>query len=62
MTIHGEGYKTIALCTLIVVLLNLSVFWFFGSYAMWFCIIFLVITLGMKRPESVMSVSTEIIS
>ena len=40
MTIHGEGYKTIALCTLIVVLLNLSVFWFFGSYAMWFCIIF----------------------
>lgn len=47
MTIHGEGYKTIALCTLIVVLLNLSVFWFFGSYAMWFCIIFLVITLGM---------------
>ncbi|MCC6693976.1 MAG: phosphatidylserine decarboxylase family protein [Chitinophagaceae bacterium] len=47
MTIHGEGYKTIALCTLIVVLLNLSVFWFFGSYAMWFCIIFLVITLGL---------------
>lgn len=47
MTIHAEGYKTIALCTLIVVLLNLSAFWFFGSTAMWFCIVFLIITLGL---------------
>lgn len=31
MTIHGEGYKTIALCTLIVVLLNLSLFWFLAA-------------------------------
>ena len=46
MTIHGEGYKTIALCTLIVVLLNLSLFWFFGSTAMWLCIAFLIISMG----------------
>lgn len=47
MTIHREGYKTIALTTLIIVLLNLAMFWFFGSTDMWLCVLFFVITVGL---------------
>lgn len=47
MTIHREGYQTIALTTLIVVLLNLAMFWFFGSTDMWLCVLFFIITLGL---------------
>ncbi|MFZ1529507.1 MAG: phosphatidylserine decarboxylase family protein [Ferruginibacter sp.] len=47
MTIHREGYQTIALTTLIVVLLNLAMFWFFGSTDMLLCILFFVITVGL---------------
>ncbi len=47
MTIHREGYQTIALTTLIVVLLNLAMFWFFGSTDMWLCVLFFIVTLGL---------------
>ena len=47
MTIHREGYKTIALTTLLVGLLNLSIFWFWGSSLMWLCSLILIITVGL---------------
>jgi len=47
MTIHREGYKTIALTTLILGLLNLSLFWFWGSSLMWLCTVILIITVAL---------------
>lgn len=46
MTIHREGYKSIALATIIFIALNLLFFWFFGTTLLWLCIAFLVITLA----------------
>ncbi|HMJ48807.1 MAG TPA: phosphatidylserine decarboxylase family protein [Ferruginibacter sp.] len=38
MTIHKEGYKSIAIVTLLFGALNLSMFWFFGASLLWLCI------------------------
>ena len=45
MTIHREGYKTIAVATLIFGAINLSVFWFFSASLMWLCTALFIITL-----------------
>jgi phosphatidylserine decarboxylase len=46
MTIHREGNKTIAICTLLVGGINLAVFYFFSASLMWLCISVFVITLA----------------
>lgn len=45
MTIHREGYKTIAIATLIFGAINISVFYFFSASLMWFCAATFIITL-----------------
>jgi phosphatidylserine decarboxylase len=45
MTIHREGYKSIALATIIFIALNVLFFWFFGATLLWLCIAFFIITL-----------------
>lgn len=47
MTIHREGYKSIALATIIFIALNMFFFWFFGASLLWLCIAFFVITLAL---------------
>jgi phosphatidylserine decarboxylase len=47
MTIHREGYKTIAVCTIVFIVLNVLFSWFFGAELLWLCIAFVVITLGL---------------
>lgn len=45
MIIHREGYKSIAIATLIFFALNVSIFWFFSASMMWMCILFFLISL-----------------
>lgn len=45
MTIHREGYKSIAIATLIIGALNLALYWFLGATMLWLCITFLIISL-----------------
>src|SRR4051812_41409994 len=45
MTIHREGYKTIAIATLIFGGLNVAFFWFFGVTLLWLCIAIFVVSL-----------------
>lgn len=47
MTVHREGYKSIALATIIFIALNMVFFWFFGASLLWLCIAFFVITIGL---------------
>jgi phosphatidylserine decarboxylase len=47
MTIHREGYKTIAICTIVFIALNVLFSWFFGATLLWLCIAFLIATLGL---------------
>jgi phosphatidylserine decarboxylase len=47
MTIHREGYKSIAIAGLIFLAINLSMFLFFSASLMWLCIAIFVITLGL---------------
>jgi phosphatidylserine decarboxylase len=47
MTIHREGYKSIAIGTLIFGAINLSVFYFFSASFLWLCIAVFVITLAL---------------
>ncbi|MBC7936002.1 MAG: phosphatidylserine decarboxylase family protein [Rhizobacter sp.] len=47
MTIHREGYKSIAIATMIFLILNLLLFWQLGSSLLWICFIFLVLSLGL---------------
>lgn len=47
MTIHREGYKSIAVATMIFLILNLLLFWQLGSSLLWLCLIFLVLSLGL---------------
>lgn len=47
MTIHREGYKSIAVATIIFLALNVLLFWFFGATLLWLCIAFLVVTLAL---------------
>ena len=45
MTIHREGFKSIAIATLLFGTLNLSFFWFFGPSLLWLCMAVLFISL-----------------
>lgn len=45
MTIHREGFKSIAIATLIFGALNVSMFWFFSASLMWLSVIIFFITL-----------------
>lgn len=45
MTIHREGYKTIAVTTLFLGAFNLFFFWFFGESILWLCIALLTISI-----------------
>jgi len=47
MTIHREGYKSIAIATMIFLILNLLLFWQLGSSLLWLCFIILVLSLGL---------------
>ena len=47
MTIHREGYKTIAIALLIFGTINLSLFYFFSASLMWLCAIVFTITLAL---------------
>ena len=47
MTIHREGYKSIAIATIIFLVLNLLMFWQFGSSLLWLCFVFLILSLGL---------------
>lgn len=45
MTIHREGFKSIAIAILIFGALNVSMFWFFSASIMWLCVAVFFITL-----------------
>lgn len=45
MTIHREGYKTIAIATLIFGAINLTVYFFFSASLMWLCNLIFIVTL-----------------
>ena len=47
MTIHREGYKTIAVCTIIFIALNVLFSRFLSSNLFWLCIVFFFATLGL---------------
>ena len=47
MTIHREGYKTIAVALLIFGAINLSLFYFFSASLMWLCATVFIITLAL---------------
>ena len=47
MTIHREGYKSIAVVTIIFLVLNLLMFWQLGSSLLWLCFAFMIISLGL---------------
>ena len=47
MTIHREGYKTIAISTLVFGAINLSLFYFFSASLMWLCTAVFIITLAL---------------
>lgn len=47
MTIHREGYKSIAIGTLIFGAINLSVFYFFSASLMWLCVTVFILTLAL---------------
>jgi len=47
MTIHREGFKSIAIGTLIFGAINMSVYFFFSASLMWLCNIVFIITLGL---------------
>lgn len=45
MTIHREGYKSIAVTTLVLGALNLLLYWIFGTNQLWLCAAFLIISI-----------------
>ncbi len=47
MTIHREGYKSIAIATLIFGAINLTVYYFLSASMLWLCNIIFVLTLGL---------------
>jgi len=44
MTIHREGYASIAIAAVILFIINGAIFWFFGESLLWLCIILAVIS------------------
>jgi phosphatidylserine decarboxylase len=69
MTIHREGYKSIAIAGLIFLAINLSMFLFFSANLMWLCITVFIITLGLllflisffRIPSRKLSISNGVI-
>lgn len=65
MTIHREGFKSIAIATLIFGALNVSMFWFFSASLMWLCVTVFFITLVLllfivsffRIPERTLSIN-----
>ena len=65
MTIHREGYKSIAIATLLFGALNISFFWFFGASLLWLCmtvliisfILVLFVTSFFRIPERTLSIN-----
>ncbi len=47
MTIHREGYKSIAIGTIIFLILNLILRWFPTIFLPWISIVFFIVTLGL---------------
>ena len=47
MTIHREGFKSIAIGMLIFGAINMSVYFFFSASLMWLCNIVFILTLGL---------------
>ena len=47
MTIHREGYKTIAISTMVFGAVNLSLFYFFSASLMWLCATVFILTLAL---------------
>jgi phosphatidylserine decarboxylase len=47
MIIHREGYKSIALATIIFIALNMLVSWLFATSLPWLCVLFAILTLGL---------------
>lgn len=45
MTIHREGYKSIAIAALIFGALNVAVFWFFSASLLWLSVVIFIISL-----------------
>lgn len=45
MTLHREGYKSIAIAALLLGALNLCLFWFLGTSLLWLCVVLLIISL-----------------
>lgn len=46
MTIHREGYKTIAIVALLLGAINLILFWAFRVQMLWLCVAFLVLSIA----------------
>ena len=46
MTIHREGFKSIALAIIMFIALNVLCFWLIGATLLWLCIAFFIITLA----------------
>ncbi len=46
MTIHREGYKSIAIATIIFIALNMLMRWLFAASLPWLCILFFIASLG----------------
>jgi phosphatidylserine decarboxylase len=46
MTIHREGYKSIAVATIIFIALNMLMRWLFAASLSWLCILFFIASLG----------------
>jgi phosphatidylserine decarboxylase len=46
MTIHREGYKSIAIATIIFIALNMLMRWLFAASLPWLCILFFIALLG----------------
>jgi phosphatidylserine decarboxylase len=45
MTIHREGYKSIAIATMLFGALNLSFYWFWGASLLWLCTLVFIVSL-----------------
>lgn len=47
MTIHREGYKSIAIATLVFGAVNLSTLFLLGSTMLWLCLVIFILTFGL---------------
>ena len=46
MTIHREGYKSIAIAAMLFCVLNMLMFWFIGAGLLWVCLSFFILSLA----------------